>query len=162
MKSIYYYETQMGKLGIVADESAVSQILFEGFEPPNEIESCETEIHAKTADQLNEYFSGRRKEFSIPLAPAGTAFQRAVWLELQKIPYGETRTYRQIAEAVGRPKACRAVGAANHNNPIPFLIPCHRVIGTGGGLTGYAGGIDMKQRLLLLEQTNQKNDVKGI
>lgn len=156
MKSIFYYQTQMGRLGIVADESAVSAVLFEGLEPPIEMIVTETEIHSKTADELNEYFAGTRKEFTIPLAPAGTNFQRAVWRELQNIPYGQTRTYQQIAEAVGKPKACRAVGSANHNNPIPFLIPCHRVIGSSGSLTGYAGGINMKQQLLLLEQEHHK------
>ncbi len=157
MKSIYYYQTVMGKLGIIVEDLGISGILFEGAEPKNEIILNETELHKQTLVQLNEYFEGKRKDFTLPLAPAGTVFQRAVWSELQKIPYGETRTYRQIAQAVGSPNACRAVGSANHNNPIPFLIPCHRVIGSGGGMTGYAGGIEMKQRLLSLERQNQKN-----
>lgn len=101
--------------------------------------------------QLQEYFAGTRRSFDLPLAPAGTPFQRAVWDALRAIPYGETRTYAQIAEAIGNPNACRAVGMANNRNPIAILIPCHRVIGANGSLTGYAGGLDVKERLLALE-----------
>lgn len=101
--------------------------------------------------QLREYFAGTRKSFDLPLAPAGTPFQRAVWDALCAIPYGETRTYAQIAAAVGSPKACRAVGMANNRNPIAILIPCHRVIAASGSLTGYAGGLDIKKALLALE-----------
>ena len=101
--------------------------------------------------QLEEYFAGIRAGFSLPLAPEGTAFQKAVWEQLEAIPYGETRTYGQIAAAVGNPNASRAVGGANHNNPIAIVIPCHRVIGANGKLTGYAGGIDLKEALLRIE-----------
>lgn len=101
--------------------------------------------------QLREYFAGTRKSFDLPLAPAGTPFQRAVWDALCAIPYGETRTYAQIAAAIGSPKACRAVGMANNRNPIAIFIPCHRVIGANGSLTGYAGGLDIKKALLALE-----------
>lgn len=101
--------------------------------------------------QLREYFAGTRKSFDLPLAPSGTPFQRAVWDALCAIPYGETRTYAQIAAGIGRPKACRAVGMANNRNPIAILIPCHRVIGANGSLTGYAGGLDAKKALLALE-----------
>lgn len=101
--------------------------------------------------QLREYFAGTRKSFDLPLAPSGTPFQRAVWDALCAIPYGETRTYAQIAAGIGKPKACRAVGMANNRNPIAILIPCHRVIGANGSLTGYAGGLDAKKALLTLE-----------
>lgn len=101
--------------------------------------------------QLTEYFDGRRRAFDLPLAPAGTSFQKAVWAALQRIPYGEVRTYAQIAQMIEHPKACRAVGMANHNNPIAIMIPCHRVIGANGSLTGYAGGLDVKRALLALE-----------
>lgn len=101
--------------------------------------------------QLQAYFSGTRRDFDLPLAPVGTPFQRAVWDALRAIPYGETRTYAQLAASVGRPKACRAVGMANNRNPIAILIPCHRVIGADGSLTGYAGGLDAKKTLLALE-----------
>lgn len=102
--------------------------------------------------QLAEYFEGRRRAFDLRLEPAGTEFQRAVWGQLMAIPFGETRTYRQIATALGQSSATRAVGAANGANPIAIVIPCHRVIGSDGKLTGYAGGLDMKSRLLELEQ----------
>ena len=105
----------------------------------------------ETARQLDEYFAGRRKEFDLPLAPNGTVFQQNVWQALQKIPYGTTVSYKDIAVAIGNPQACRAVGMANHNNPIGIIVPCHRVIGANGKLTGYAGGLDKKQLLLDLE-----------
>jgi methylated-DNA-[protein]-cysteine S-methyltransferase len=106
----------------------------------------------KTARQLNEYFSGDRQEFELDLAPEGTKFQVEVLEALRGIPYGETRTYRDIAVAVGRPKAVRAVGNANGRNPLPIVIPCHRVIGSDGSLTGFGGGIEVKRYLLDLEQ----------
>jgi methylated-DNA-[protein]-cysteine S-methyltransferase len=101
--------------------------------------------------QLAEYFAGDRKQFDVPLAPRGTPFQLEVWRMLQRIPYGETRSYADIARSIGRPAATRAVGAANGANPIPIIIPCHRVIGTNGALTGFGGGIAVKRRLLDLE-----------
>lgn len=103
--------------------------------------------------QLDEYFSGGRKRFDLPVSPQGTPFQRRVWAALLDIPYGETRTYAQIAEAVGKPKASRAVGAASRENPVLVLIPCHRVVGSDGALRGYAGGLDRKGQLLKLERT---------
>lgn len=102
--------------------------------------------------QLDEYFAGRRTEFDLELAPEGTEFQRAVWKALLTIPYGETRSYAQIASQIGRPAACRAVGAANGRNPIAIVVPCHRVIGSNGELTGFGGGLPMKRQLLELEQ----------
>jgi methylated-DNA-[protein]-cysteine S-methyltransferase len=101
--------------------------------------------------QLCEYFAGERKIFSLKLSPQGTDFQKAVWSALQKIPYGETISYKQLAERIGKPKAVRAVGAANGANPIPIIIPCHRVIGHDGSLTGFGGGLPLKKRLLELE-----------
>ena len=106
----------------------------------------------KTARQLNEYFAGERREFELELAPEGTKFQVEVLEALRGIPYGETRTYRDIAVAVGRPNAVRAVGNANGRNPLPIVIPCHRVIGSDGSLTGFGGGIEAKRYLLDLEQ----------
>ena len=102
--------------------------------------------------QLEEYFAGDRRAFDIELRPEGTAFQRRVWEELTRIPYGATRCYREIAEAIGSPTAFRAVGQANHRNPIPILIPCHRVVGADGSLTGFGGGLPVKRALLELEQ----------
>lgn len=103
------------------------------------------------ASMLREYFAGRRKDFPLPLKAEGTEFQRSVWRALLKIPYGETRSYKQVAEMAGNEKACRAVGMANHNNPIMILIPCHRVIGSDGSMTGFGTGISDKEYLLKLE-----------
>lgn len=107
--------------------------------------------------ELREYFSGKRKEFSIPIAPEGTEFQQRVWEALLSIPYGETRTYGDIARAIGNPKAVRAVGGANRRNPISIIVPCHRVIGADGSLTGYGGGLDKKIFLLNLEKEYSKS-----
>ena len=106
---------------------------------------------AAAAVQLREYFAGHRRDFELPLAPAGTAFQRAVWQALAKIPYGQTCSYAELARAIGRPKAVRAVGAANGRNPLPIVLPCHRVIGADGSLTGFGGGLPTKVALLRLE-----------
>lgn len=105
----------------------------------------------RVARQLDEYFAGTRREFDLPLAPAGTEFQLAAWRALQAIPYGQTRTYQQQAQALGKPKAMRAVGAANGKNPLPIVVPCHRVIGKDGSLVGFGGGLSCKQWLLAHE-----------
>ncbi len=106
--------------------------------------------------QLTDYFSGRRQTFDFPYQLRGTDFQRAVWRELLKIPYGETRSYKDIAQAIGRPKAYRAVGMANNKNPLSIVVPCHRVIGSNGQLIGYAGGLASKKALLALEAADNK------
>ena len=106
---------------------------------------------AAAVEQLDAYFRGERRDFDLPLAPRGTAFQQRVWEELRRVPYGETVTYRELAARVGNPAASRAAGRANATNPLPVVIPCHRVVGTDGSLTGYAGGIHFKQALLALE-----------
>lgn len=106
----------------------------------------------KTREELDQYFKGERRVFTLPVKPEGTAFQREVWEALLRIPYGQTRSYKDLALSVNRPKAFRAVGGANHNNPISIVIPCHRVIGASGKLTGYGGGLDRKRALLDLEQ----------
>jgi methylated-DNA-[protein]-cysteine S-methyltransferase len=111
----------------------------------------EPAAHAAAADQLAAYFAGDLRRFELPLAPAGTPFQRQVWGALMAIPYGETTTYSELAEALGRPGSARAVGAANGRNPIAIVVPCHRVIGADRTLTGYAGGLDAKRTLLCLE-----------
>lgn len=108
----------------------------------------------RAAEELGAYFAGRRRDFTLPLDPSGSDFQRQVWQTLRSIPYGETRTYGQIAEQIGRRRAARAVGMANNRNPIAILIPCHRVIGSDGSMTGYAAGIAVKERLLALERRN--------
>ena len=113
------------------------------------------EVLRQAVRELAEYFAGERQIFTVPVAPAGTPFQQQVWAALQRIPYGATCSYRAIAEAVGNPKACRAVGMANHRNPIPILIPCHRVVGANGALTGYASGLKIKSQLLQLESAGR-------
>lgn len=112
---------------------------------------AEAAVLARAAGQLEEYFAGRRRRFELPLGPEGTPFQRAAWEALLAIPYGETRSYGAQAAAIGRPRAVRAVGAANGANPLPIVIPCHRVVGADGSLTGYGGGVEAKRILLALE-----------
>ena len=111
----------------------------------------ETPLLERGQVELAEYFQGKRREFDLPFAPKGTPFQQKVWSELAKVPYGTVVTYGELAARVGSPKACRAVGQANHNNPLPIFLPCHRVVGTKGALIGYAGGLELKQWLLRLE-----------
>ena len=110
-----------------------------------------TPLLERAAAQLEEYFAGCRREFDLPTDAQGTPFQREVWEALRQIPYGRTSTYKEVAAAIGRPAACRAVGMANHRNPLPIIVPCHRVIGSSGALTGYAGGVEVKSKLLALE-----------
>lgn len=139
-------ETPIGPLTLEADENAVTVIRF-GAGVAQDVSPL---LDAAEA-QLREYFAGTRRTFDLPLAPRGTAFQQRVWAALRTIPYGETRTYGELAAAIGNPRAARAVGMANHRNPLPILIPCHRVIGADGSLTGYAGGVETKRKLLALE-----------
>ncbi len=142
-------ETPIGPLTLEADENAVTAIRFSA----GGAQDASPLLDAAEA-QLREYFAGARRTFDLPLAPHGTAFQQRVWAALRAIPYGETRTYGELAAAIGNPSASRAVGMANHRNPIPIIIPCHRVIGANGTLTGYAGGLEIKRRLLALEGIN--------
>ncbi len=156
MKYVLYMDSPVGALGIVENGEQITEILFGGravYEkrPGQDLKEEETMLLGQAAFQLSEYFAGIRKKFELPLFPEGTEFQQKVWNALLEIPYGELRTYGEIAAAIGSPKSSRAVGMANHNNPIPIIIPCHRVIGAGGALTGYGGGLDIKRRLLELE-----------
>jgi len=114
-------------------------------------ESASNPLLGRAIDQLRRYFAGELREFDMPLDMQGTAFQKRVWDALLKIPYGETRSYGHVANTIGAPKAVRAVGAANGRNPVPIIVPCHRVIGAGGSLTGYGGGLPLKRFLLDLE-----------
>lgn len=131
--------------------TAVSRLYFPHHAVPD-IAGHETPLLTEGRHQLLEYFAGRRTQFDLPVCPAGTPFQEKIWALLRAIPYGETRSYGNIAAAAGAPGAARAVGGACHRNPIPILIPCHRVIGTGGSLTGFAGGLVLKQQLLAMER----------
>jgi methylated-DNA-[protein]-cysteine S-methyltransferase len=139
------------KLRLVASKSGLQALQFPPFGAPEGERNDTNKWMNQAAEELRAYFAGNLRVFSVPLDMQGTDFQLSVWNHLVKIPYGETRSYSQVAEAVGRPKAVRAVGAANGSNPIAIIVPCHRVIGSGGKLTGYGGGLPLKKRLLELE-----------
>lgn len=145
------FAADIGQFTIVADEAAITAVLF--GTPDNAEGERPNDVTRAAARQLEEYAAGARTQFELPLAPGGTAFQQQVWQALMEIPYGQTRSYKQIAAQVGNPAASRAVGMANNKNPIPIIIPCHRVVGANGDLVGYAGGVEMKRRLLALELT---------
>ena len=150
MKYIKYINTIIGKIGIVEEEQKI--IAIEINKNIEYIEPKDTPLLKETEKQLIEYFEGTRTTFDVPLNPKGTKFMKKVWTALQEIPYGEVQTYGQIAKKIGNPKAARAVGMANHRNPIPIIIPCHRVIGVNNKLVGYALGIEMKKFLLQWEK----------
>ena len=155
-KVFIYKQTPVGDLVIGESEGFITYLLFSTELKMNEMRKNnyvveETSLIKKAKQQLDEYFAGARKDFDLPLKPSGTEFQMKVWEALKEIPYGETRSYQQIGGRIGCPKASRAVGQANNRNPISVIIPCHRVIGANGKLTGYGGGIDIKEKLLALE-----------
>ncbi|MEQ1136996.1 methylated-DNA--[protein]-cysteine S-methyltransferase [Acinetobacter seifertii] len=163
--SYKYINSPVGQLKLVANENALVAVLWDNENPKRVrlaelVEQTEhpvllkTEhpVLLKTEQQLKEYFEGTRREFTLPLDFEGTAFQKQVWAALLSIPYGETRSYKEVAVQIGNEKAVRAVGAANGKNPISIIAPCHRVIGAGGALVGFAGGLDKKDILLKLEQ----------
>ena len=137
----------IGAVTLCQDEGGLCALRFGG----NGGRMDETPLLLQAQRELEEYFAGRRSSFSVPLSMHGTPFQMAVWAALRAIPYGETRSYGELAAQIGRPRACRAVGMANHVNPLPIFVPCHRVVGADGRLTGYAGGLDVKKYLLKLE-----------
>jgi methylated-DNA-[protein]-cysteine S-methyltransferase len=148
-------ESPLGPLLLVADDAGLRQILFVNGRHPAQPESSWKEDRAPLCDtirQLQAYFGGELESFDLPLAPEGTPFQLGVWRRLCDIPYGETISYGELAGRIGNPKASRAVGLANGSNPIPIVIPCHRVIGSNGKLTGYGGGLPIKEKLLALER----------
>ena len=150
-------ETPIGRLIIKENGMAVTAIqAVQEKEEVSEAQKKETPLLLKTKKQLQEYFDGKRRYFDLPLQPYGTVFQQKVWQALRQIPYGETRSYKELADMIGNPKACRAVGSANNKNPILILTPCHRVIGTNGSLTGFAAGLPAKKYLLELEKRTFK------
>ena len=147
VRGVHTVDTPIGPLLLSADEGHLSRVEFgaatvcRSSAPP--FAEAETQLHA--------YFAGELERFELPLAPRGTDFQRSVWDALGEIPYGHTTTYSDLAARLGRPSACRAVGAANGRNPLPVIVPCHRVVGAAGALTGYGGGLERKRVLLALE-----------
>jgi methylated-DNA-[protein]-cysteine S-methyltransferase len=155
-----YLDTSIGTLLVAGDAEAIRQIHFPADGAPSRPEPDWREGSrgpvSEAVRQLREYFAGRRTAFDLPLAPDGTEFQQTVWRRLREIPYAETISYGELARRVGNPKASRAVGAANGSNPIPIVIPCHRVIGSNGTLTGFGGGLPTKQALLALEASHRR------
>lgn len=147
--------TPIGRLAVVQREGAILRLCFSPALAPAEAREEETPLLACAKAQLTEYFAGERTAFCLPLAPEGTPFQQTVWKALLRIPYGQTRSYGQIAAEIGNPHGARAVGLANNRNPLPIFVPCHRVVGADGSLTGYAGGLAAKARLLSLEGGSQ-------
>jgi methylated-DNA-[protein]-cysteine S-methyltransferase len=155
MQNIYFYKTEIGEIAIAMRGDFLTNIFHECR--LNLLKNCEF-IEQKTKgmeiifNQIQEYLCGERKIFNVQMVLQGTIFQRNIWEQLIKIPYGETRSYKEIAQQSGVPNSARAVGRANHSNPIPIIVPCHRVIGTSGNLVGYGWGLDLKQKLLILEK----------
>jgi len=152
----YEMECPLGTLRLVSDGEALNRIWFPGEGRGREKHAklpvrSDLPIFLEAEKQLNEYFAGERSTFDLPMAPGGTDFQQKVWAELSQIPAGTTTTYASLAIKVGNPRACRAVGTANGANPLPILVPCHRVIGMDGKLTGFAGGLEAKRWLLVHE-----------
>ena len=157
MKYIFYYNTKIGRIGMEENGVAITRLDFINKDAQEEIiEKQETVLLKEAIKQLNEYLDGKRTLFDLPLEPKGTEFQKKVWNALKEIPFGETRSYGEIAKIIGNEKASRAVGMANNKNPIAIIVPCHRVIGANGKLVGYAGGLDLKEKLLKLESNNNK------
>jgi methylated-DNA-[protein]-cysteine S-methyltransferase len=160
MNALFFerFDTSIGTLTIAADPGGLRHIEFPSNRHPVDRFDWAQGARGETADvlcatreQLLEYFAGTRRDFDLPLAPQGTAFQMDVWRMLATIPFGETWSYRDLARAIGKPDAMRAVGAANGRNPLPIVLPCHRVIGADGSLTGFGGGLPIKEALLRLE-----------
>lgn len=152
MKYAFVMNSPIGPLTLVEEDGALTEVCF--GEKTEGLGVQQTPLLDRAVQELHEYFGGRRKNFTVPLKPKGTLFQQKCWNALLQIPYGKTRTYGQQAAMIGQPKACRAVGMGNNRNPLPIFIPCHRVVGANGQLTGYAGGLNIKEILLTIERTN--------
>lgn len=149
--NVQYLDTPIGRLCLLSNGAQLVKIEFEGSYSTNDALELSDAVLTACAAQLTAYFAGKRRRFELPLAAQGTPFQQSVWDALADIPYGELRSYRDIARGIGNPAAVRAVGAANGRNPLPIVVPCHRVIGSNGTLTGFAGGLEVKKYLLELE-----------
>ncbi len=147
-------KTPIGNIELIEDTGYLKRVSFEE-NLHEEIDIIETDFLKNCATQILEYFKGERKSFDIPIMLTGTNFQLSVWKALMEIPFGEIKTYQQIAERIGNKKGYRAVGLANYNNPLPVIIPCHRVLGKNGRLTGYIGGLNRKEKLIALERNHE-------
>jgi len=164
MLAYAYVDSPVGPLLVAGDDRELHRIAFPSerrAQTPQRDWQRDDAPFAAVRDQLRAYFAGALTRFDLPLRFSGTPFQNAVWQALREIPYGETISYRTLAERIGRPTACRAVGAANGANPLPIVIPCHRVIGADGSLTGFGGGIETKRALLELERTHVAGAVRA-
>lgn len=158
MRYFSRYKNEYGEFIIVDEESKITNLTLSAYAVIGEdMLERETKVLLQAKRELTEFFLGRRKHFDVPLKARGSEFQEKVWQSLGEIPYGETYTYGQVAHLIGNAKAARAVGMANHRNPILFMIPCHRVIGAQGKLVGYAGGLALKEKLLLLEKKHKES-----
>jgi len=155
MRYIYYYETSIGRVGIESIDDKISGVYMNNYQPKIDIPIKETEIIKNAHNQLCEYLNGTRKDFNLEYSYSSTPFRESVWRELEKIPYGDTKSYKDIATLLDNPKAYRAVGNANGKNPIAIFIPCHRVIAHNDKLGGYSLGLDLKVKLLELEKENR-------
>jgi methylated-DNA-[protein]-cysteine S-methyltransferase len=167
METLFYLRTPspVGHLFLAASSRGLVRLEFEGREQKLSLDTTQLEESKRALSpylqELNEYFAAKRREFSLPLDLRGTDFQLACWHALLEIPYGETRSYRDIAQAIGHPHAYRAVGMSNNRNPVAVIVPCHRVIASSGSLCGYGGGLDIKRQLLDLEQASLNCDRDG-
>ena len=153
--SFYTYATPLGRITLQSDEAGITRLAFgadvlEGTRVSNTVMN-------RCASQMQEYLAGKRQAFDVPLSIHGSDFQLSVWSEIAKIPYGEQATYSQIAERIGKPSAYRAVGSAANKNPLPILVPCHRVVGSNGALVGYAFGLKLKEFLINLERSHSQS-----
>lgn len=153
-----YFKTIIGQLGIFEADNKIIGVLLPGEKFPVGVEIKETELLLEGARQIEAYLDGDLKEFTLPVSYEGTDFMKKVWSALLDIPYGQTRNYMEIAKRIGNGKAARAVGLANNSNPLPIIIPCHRVIGKNGKMVGYRGGLGIKQQLLELERIVCENE----
>lgn len=156
MNIVYFDDTRVGRIAVTEEDGCITGLVFAAKNPPGEGSATKKTQLAETAvRQLREYFDGEREVFDLPIRLTGSEFQKRVWNALLDIPYAETRSYKQIAEQLGNKNSARAVGMANNKNPISIIVPCHRVIGSDGGLVGYGGGLDVKAALLALEESKR-------
>lgn len=153
MKNLFYYSMSIGKIAIAEEDGCITDLFLNNKVDEGQFNIKETDVLKTCACQLMEYFTKKRKIFDLPLRTSGTEFQNKVWNALKTIPYGTTITYKELAAKIGNEKASRAVGNANNKNPIPIIIPCHRIIGANGELVGFALGLELKQQLLDIEKS---------